>query len=103
MYVSPCLPLPPHPLSYLSFSPDSWCKNCKKMVPAIERLASGPLGEKLKVLTVDIDEAGDLADEYDVSGVPSFVALRGGSGDKADEYKGSDPAVLEAKISALLE
>lgn len=73
------------------------------MVPVIEKIASGPLGEKLRVLTVDIDEAGDLADEYDVSGVPSFVALRGGSGDKADEYKGSDPAVLEAKISALLE
>lgn len=73
------------------------------MVPAIEKLAAGPLGEKLKVLTVDIDEADELADEYDVSGVPSFVALRGGSGDKADEYKGSDPAALEAKISALLE
>ncbi|CAB1109782.1 unnamed protein product [Ectocarpus sp. CCAP 1310/34] len=79
-----------------------WCKNCKKMVPAIEKLATGPLGEKLKVLTVDIDEADELADEYDVSGVPTFVALRGGSGDKADEYKGNDPAALEAKISALL-
>ncbi|CAN0467767.1 unnamed protein product [Hapterophycus canaliculatus] len=73
------------------------------MVPAIEGMATGPLGGKLKVLTVDIDEAEDLADEYDVSGVPCFVALRGGSGDKAGEYKGSDPAVLEAKIKALLE
>lgn len=73
------------------------------MVPAVESLASGPLGDKLKVLTVDIDDAEELADEYDVTGVPCFVALRGGSGEKADEYKGSDPAVLEEKISALLQ
>ena len=73
------------------------------MLPAVEKLASGPLGEKLKVLTVDIDEAEELADEYNVSGVPMFVALRGGSGDKAAEYKGNDPAALEAKVSALLE
>ena len=99
-FFAPFLSLTPR---FLSFFPRSWCKNCKKMVPVIERIASGPLGEKLKVLTVDIDEAGDLADDYDVSGVPSFVALRGGSGDKAAEYKGSDPAALEAKISALLE
>ena len=66
-------------------------------------MASGPLAHRLKVLTVDIDEAEDLADEYDVSGVPSFVALRGGSGDKAAEYKGNDPAALEAKVAALLE
>ncbi|CAM9958894.1 unnamed protein product [Laminaria digitata] len=80
-----------------------WCKNCKKMVPAVEHIASGPLGQKLKVLTVDIDEAEDLADEYDVTGVPCFVALRGGSGDKVAEYKGSDPEALKAKITALLE
>lgn len=66
-------------------------------------MATGPLGDKLKVLTVDIDEAQDLADDYDVSGVPCFVALKGGSGDKVAEYKGSDPAVLEEKIKGLLE
>lgn len=80
-----------------------WCKNCKKMLPAVEGMASSPLGARLKVLTVDIDEAEELADDYDVTGVPCFVALRGGSGDKADEYKGNDPAALEAKISALLQ
>ena len=73
------------------------------MVPAVEHIASGPLGQKLKVLTVDIDEAEDLADEYDVTGVPCFVALRAGSGDKVAEYKGSDPEALKAKITALLE
>lgn len=73
------------------------------MVPHVEELAAGPLGPRLKVLTVDIEDAEDLADEYGVSAVPCFIALRGGSGDKADEYKGSDPKVLESKIKALLE
>lgn len=73
------------------------------MVPAVEEMASGPFGPRLKVLTVDIEEAEDLADEYGVSAVPCFVALRGGSGEKADEYKGSDTKVLESKIRALLE
>lgn len=73
------------------------------MVPAVERLGSGPLASKLKILTVDIEEAEDLADDYDVSAVPCFIALRGGSGDRADEYRGSNPEVLEAKIKALLE
>lgn len=73
------------------------------MVPAVEQLASGPLGHKLKVLTVDIDDADELADEYDVSGVPSFVALRGSTGEKVAEYKGNDPAALGAKISSVLQ
>lgn len=73
------------------------------MVPAIEQLGAGPLGPKLKILTVDIEEAEDLADDYNVSAVPCFVALRGGSGDKVDEYRGNDTAVLEAKVKALLE
>ncbi|CAM9178207.1 unnamed protein product [Choristocarpus tenellus] len=73
-----------------------WCKNCKRLLPTIERMASEHAG-KLTVLAVDVDEAEELADEHGVTGVPHFVILR--AGEKVGEYRGSTEADLEAAVA----
>ncbi len=54
-----------------------WCVPCKKMAPILEKLASEYQG-RLKVVSVDVDENHNLADQYTQSGLPTFVIFQGG-------------------------
>jgi thiol-disulfide isomerase/thioredoxin len=52
-----------------------WCRNCKKLGPVLEELATTHAGQ-LVVAAVDIDEAQDLADIYNIRSVPHVVLLK---------------------------
>lgn len=75
-----------------------WCKNCVKLMPFVESLA-GALPD-VAFASVDIDEADELVEAYQVTAVPHFIVLKGGA--KVDEYVGSKGEDLEAKIRAAL-
>merc|ERR1712223_1496403 len=49
----------------------TWCGPCKMIAPKIEQMA----GEMVNVvfLKVDVDEAEDVAQEYNISAMPTFV------------------------------
>jgi thiol-disulfide isomerase/thioredoxin len=51
----------------------SWCGPCKASMPAVEELAAS-----VKVTKYDIDEHPDLARQYNVTAVPTFVLERDG-------------------------
>ncbi|MEZ6066568.1 MAG: thioredoxin family protein [Planctomycetaceae bacterium] len=54
-----------------------WCGYCKKMEPDLEQLHA-KLGDKLHIVHVDVDERGELARHYGVSGIPhSFLFNEG--------------------------
>ena len=54
----------------------TWCGPCKMISPKIEAMA----GEMSNVvfLKVDVDEAEDVAQEYNISAMPTFVFLKNG-------------------------
>jgi len=68
------------------------------MAPYFEKLAKDI--PAVAFASADVDEAGELADQYGVSAVPHFVLLRGG--EKVAEYVGSKPEDLEAMIRGAL-
>ncbi|CAM9924748.1 unnamed protein product, partial [Heterosigma akashiwo] len=76
-----------------------WCKNCQRLAPQVGAMAA-QLAEHAVFLTVDLDEADELAMEYEVSAVPAFKFLRGGQ--LVGEYLGSDAAELGAAVRARL-
>merc|ERR1711957_43164 len=53
-----------------------WCKPCKKIAPAIARLATEH--PDISFLKVDVDELEETAATYNISAMPTFVFLRGG-------------------------
>lgn len=55
----------------------TWCGPCKMMHPILEEL-SGKLGDKARVLTVDIDKNQALAAQYNVRSVPTLMIFKGG-------------------------
>ena len=54
----------------------SWCGPCRAMKPMLDELAEG--NEKYKIVSIDIDEEDELAEEYDVSSIPCLVVFKGG-------------------------
>jgi thioredoxin 1 len=54
-----------------------WCGPCKQMEPELDSFAAD-LGDRVKVVKIDVDEHRDLAAKFGVSGIPhTLVVLEG--------------------------
>jgi len=76
----------------------SWCKNCKKISSQVKNLAD-VYKNSVVVTDVDIDDCEDIADEYGVTSIPRFIALK--NGQKVDDYLGSGAEQLAAFFAKL--
>ena len=54
----------------------AWCGPCRAMKPMLDELAEG--NTAYKIVSIDIDDEDELADEYDVSSIPCLVVFKGG-------------------------
>ena len=54
-----------------------WCMPCKMMDPVIKQLAE-EYGEKLKVVKVNVDQAGDLATDFNIVSIPTLIIFSAG-------------------------
>ena len=54
-----------------------WCGPCKQLSPIIDELA-GDMGDKLKVVKVNIEDAPEAPSKYGVRGVPTLMVFKGG-------------------------
>ena len=76
-----------------------WCGPCKMLAPAFAKLAEEYAG-KVKFVKVNVDEEGELAARYGISGIPTLLFFKGGQ--IADTVVGLvPPATLRDKVSAL--
>ena len=53
-----------------------WCGPCKSMRPILDELAETNPG--YKIVSIDIDEEDELAEDYDVISIPCLVVFKGG-------------------------
>lgn len=56
----------------------TWCGPCKAMEPVIKDIAKSVEG-KVRVVKVDIDKQQRLAQQYNVSAVPTFMIFKNGN------------------------
>lgn len=66
----------------------TWCGPCKMLAPVLEGLA-GEMEGKAKFIKVDIDQSLDLANEFQISSVPTMIIFK--DGQKADQLVGFLP------------
>ncbi len=84
-----------HPVVLADFYAD-WCGPCKMIAPAIEELAEET---DAAVAKVDVDAHPDLAQQYQVQGVPTLYIFV--NGDAEDRMVGvQEKASLHEKITA---
>ena len=74
----------------------SWCPPCKMMQPIVDRMAT-KVGDWADVYSVNIDRCPSLAGQYEVSGVPTFIAFADGT--PVDRKTG---ALTEGQMMTLL-
>lgn len=58
-----------------------WCGPCRTMSPIIDEIAEEK-SDSIKVGKVNVDEAQDLAMEYEVMSIPTIVIIRNGKVEK---------------------
>ncbi|KFO81670.1 hypothetical protein N303_09863, partial [Cuculus canorus] len=77
-----------------------WCGPCKILGPRLEKMVAKQDG-KVLMAKVDIDDHTDLAVEYEVSAVPTVLAMK--NGDVVDKFVGiKDEDQLEAFLKKLI-
>jgi len=54
-----------------------WCGPCKMIAPVLEELDNEIKG-KAKIFKVDVDKSGDLAQKFEVMGVPTLMIFNDG-------------------------
>jgi thioredoxin 1 len=55
----------------------TWCGPCQTMHPVLDKLKS-ELGDKIRILKIDVDKNPDVSDKFKVRGVPTFMLFRSG-------------------------
>lgn len=73
----------------------TWCGPCRALAPHVESVAN-ELGEKLKVVKLDIDSNPQTPAKYGIRGVPTLLVFKGGEVvDKMVGNPGSPKKVLD--------
>ncbi|GFH43813.1 hypothetical protein CTEN210_00286 [Chaetoceros tenuissimus] len=70
-----------------------WCKPCKAIQPLYESLCQEYASQDVIFATVDVDECDDIAGEYGVAMMPTFVALN--QNGVVEKMSGSNEARLQ--------
>ena len=78
-----------------------WCRPCKMMGPVFEELSKDYEG-KLKFVKINVEENADLAQKFQISGIPTIALFN--KGKEVDRFSGFfQKDMLKAKIDFMTE
>lgn len=77
-----------------------WCGPCKMIAPILEELA-GELGDKAKIVKINVDDNPQVAGQYGIMSIPTLLLFKDGK--KVDQKVGALPKpALKSFIEAAL-
>jgi thioredoxin 1 len=75
-----------------------WCGPCRMIAPALEEI-SGTLGDKVKIVKLNVDENPHTAQKYGIMSIPTLMIFK--NGELASRQIGAAPKTkLEQWITA---
>jgi thioredoxin 1 len=75
-----------------------WCGPCRMIAPALEEIA-GAMGEKVKIVKINVDENPNVAQKYGIMSIPTLMIFK--NGELAARQVGAAPKLkLEQWITA---
>lgn len=75
----------------------TWCGPCQMMHPVLEQVKAA-LGDKIRILKIDVDKHQDLAMEYGIRSVPTLMLFR-----NSEILYRQSGAMSKAELLSLLE
>ncbi|MBM7660615.1 thioredoxin 1 [Bacillus mesophilus] len=72
-----------------------WCGPCKMIAPVLEEL-DGEMGDKVKIVKLDIDENPETASQYGVMSIPTLLVIK--NGEVVDKVIGFQPKDALAEV-----
>lgn len=55
-----------------------WCGPCRVMGPILDEIAGEMEASKIKIVKLNVDQASDLAQQYEIMSIPAFKLFKGG-------------------------
>ena len=65
-----------------------WCGPCRMIAPALEEIA-GAMGEKVKIVKLNVDENPQTAAKYNIQSIPTLMIFK--NGDMSSRQIGAAP------------
>lgn len=75
----------------------TWCQPCKMQHPILEQLKAA-VGDRLRIIMVDVDRHTAIAAQYGIRSVPTLMLFRGG-----EELYRESGVMSKADLMALLD
>ncbi|QOY33969.1 thioredoxin [Anaerobacillus isosaccharinicus] len=72
-----------------------WCGPCKMIAPVLEEL-DAELGEKAKIVKIDVDENQETAGKFGVMSIPTLLVMK--NGEVVDQVVGFQPKEALAEL-----
>jgi thioredoxin 1 len=54
-----------------------WCSPCKMQSPILKEVAN-ELGDRIKVIKIDVDQNREIASRYNIQSVPTLIMFKNG-------------------------
>ncbi|WP_342601956.1 thioredoxin [Peribacillus sp. FSL E2-0159] len=74
-----------------------WCGPCKMIAPVLNEI-DVEMGDRVKIVKLNVDENSDTASEYGVMGIPALILFK--DGEKVDQAIGFQPKEAIAALIA---
>ena len=75
----------------------TWCGPCRQMLPVVTEL-SEEMADQIKIVKLDVDEAGATAEKYEIQSIPTLILFKNGQV-KATRNGASTKAELQSWLS----
>ncbi|MBY0099067.1 thioredoxin [Mesobacillus maritimus] len=73
----------------------TWCGPCKMIAPVLEELDTD-MGDKVKIVKVDVDENQETAGKFGIMSIPTLLVLK--DGEVVDKAVGYQPKEALAEL-----